>query len=308
MSGPTAAALDHRALFYDGHDELAAAAAPLLRDGVERGDPAVAIVAGAGADALREELGAATGEVEFRAADAFYDTPVRLLARWAQELADYRGGGRLRVVSEVPFGRRSPAVLREWARADAIFSTAFPDAPLDMLCTYDASVLPDAVLEHARATHPGLVAGGERVQNPDYGDPVAFLRALDAAPLAPPPGVVHELRFDDEPALVRRFAAERARMAGLAGERLDDVRVAVTEIATNAVLHGRAPRVIRAWVDGPSIVFEVEDAGEGIGSPLTGFLAPSVEATDGRGVWIARRLCDLVEVRGARVRMHLALA
>lgn len=308
MSRAAAPTLDHRALLYGGHDELVATAAPFLRESVERGETAVAILSGPRNDALRQALGAASGEVEFRAPEALYDTPVRLLARWAQELADHRGDGRLRVVSEVPYDHGPASAAREWARADALFASAFGHAPLDMLCTYDTSALPDAVLVDARSTHPYLVERGERLANPDYGDPIAFMRALDAAPLAPPAGVVHELAFDEEPVVARRFAAERARMAGLAGERLDDVRVAVTEIATNAVLHGRAPRVVRAWQDGGAIVFEIEDGGAGITSPLTGFLAPSVEATDGRGVWIARRLCDLVEVRGALVRLRFPLA
>jgi hypothetical protein len=72
-------------------------------------------------------------------------------------------------------------------------------------------------------------------------------------------------------------------------------------------VHGQPPHLIRTWRRNGSLLFEIQDAGGGIVSPLTGFLEPSLEATGGRGVWIARRLCDLVEVRGAQVRLHLVL-
>lgn len=306
MSCGHARASEHRALLYGSRDELVAAAVPFLREGVERDQRTVAVMGGGNADAIREGLGEAAARVRFRDPEDFYATPAGALSRWTVDLAAVPEGGRLRAVGEVAFPTGAPWAVREWARAEAIFSAAFSRAPVDMLCPY-ATTLPEAALASARATHPGLLDGEDRVDNDGFEDPMAFLRALDAEPLPEPHGPVAELRFDDQPAPARRFAAEHALHAGLSGRRLDDVRVSVSEIATNAVLHGRPPHHIRAWREDDRLVLEIEDGGAGIQSPLTGFLRPGLEQPGGRGVWIARQLCDLVEVRGAQVRLHVSL-
>jgi anti-sigma regulatory factor (Ser/Thr protein kinase) len=302
----SASGLDHRALIYRDDEELVATAAEHLRAGLEQGDAVLIVAGGARGAGLREALADGDGRVSVVAPETFYATPVGALAHWSHQLAAQPPAGRLRAVADVHVGAPPGAGPREWAREEAVFSAAFAHARVNLLCTYDAR-LGDEVLAGARATHARLVEDGASGESPAWSEPLEFLRALDADPLPAPRGRVDELRFDGAPAVARRFAAEHARMAGLSGERLDDARVAVTEIATNAVLHGRPPHVIRSWQQDGSLFFEIQDAGPGIDSPLTGFLQPRVDAPRGRGVWIARRVCDLVEIRGAQVRLQLVL-
>jgi anti-sigma regulatory factor (Ser/Thr protein kinase) len=106
---------------------------------------------------------------------------------------------------------------------------------------------------------------------------------------------------------VRRLIASTARAAGLARSRAEELVLAVNEVTTNSLVHGRPPATLRIWSGGGELVCEVSDCGEGIKDALAGQLAPSTDGLGGRGLWLARMLCDAVEVRngeGCTVTMH----
>jgi anti-sigma regulatory factor (Ser/Thr protein kinase) len=100
---------------------------------------------------------------------------------------------------------------------------------------------------------------------------------------------------------LRRTVRSFAREAGMADWRTDEVVLAVNEVATNAVIHGRPPATARVWHGDDEIVVEVADAGEGIDDALAGQLAPPPTALGGRGLWLTRLVCDAVEVRSKEV-------
>jgi anti-sigma regulatory factor (Ser/Thr protein kinase) len=70
--------------------------------------------------------------------------------------------------------------------------------------------------------------------------------------------------------------------------------VAVSEVATNALVHGRVPVRIRVWVSGAQVVCTVTDRGAGFDGRDPGLRHPDEDdlAPGGRGLWIARQLCD----------------
>lgn len=129
------------------------------------------------------------------------------------------------------------------------------------------------------------------------------VRVLDGASLC-------ELTFalGDLPT-VRRAVESAATGAGLSAPRVVEMVLAVNEVATNAVVHGRPPARLRVWKGDGEIIFEVSDVGEGIADPLVGQLRPPPNAPRGRGLWLARRLADALEVQngaGCTVRVHAA--
>ncbi|WP_433474704.1 ATP-binding protein [Spirillospora sp. CA-142024] len=91
---------------------------------------------------------------------------------------------------------------------------------------------------------------------------------------------------DRAPALARRFVAEWFREWGIADD--SDVRVVVSELVTNSLVHGEGPivvRVVRDERDGRPVI-EVWDSGEG---------RPEVQpedhaATCGRGLFMVSQL------------------
>jgi anti-sigma regulatory factor (Ser/Thr protein kinase) len=296
---PPHAGLDHRALVHAGLEGFAAGAGAFVREGLEREEAVCVVVGAAAGAALRDALGADARAVEFADAQAWYASPVRAIAALT---ARFAGDRPLRSVGEVPVTGFGDRHAREWYRYEAIVEHAFGERRGALLCAYDAR-LPEEVLAGVRATH-GVVDGGAAARR---GRAVDALGSLHARPLDAPPARAEALRFDDRPAPAREFATARAAAVGLTGRALDDLRVAVSEILTNAIVHGERPHMVHVWRDDGRVVCEVSDGGGGIESPLTGFLVPDRALPGGRGVWIARQLCDLVEVSGARVRLHMRL-
>jgi anti-sigma regulatory factor (Ser/Thr protein kinase) len=107
---------------------------------------------------------------------------------------------------------------------------------------------------------------------------------------------------------LRRTVGDHATASSLAPMRVADLVLAVSEAAANSLRHGGGQGELRWWADDRVVVCEVRDRGHVV-EPLAGRVRPGVEQPDGRGLWIAHQVCDLVEVRsgpdGTVVRMTM---
>jgi anti-sigma regulatory factor (Ser/Thr protein kinase) len=90
-------------------------------------------------------------------------------------------------------------------------------------------------------------------------------------------------------------ACARGRESGL----VEPFVLAVNEVATNAIVHGGGDGRVRLWVDDRELLCVVSDAGRGLDDALAGFTPPPRGRVGGRGLWIARQLCDSVRVSRA---------
>lgn len=94
-------------------------------------------------------------------------------------------------------------------------------------------------------------------------------------------------------------------------ERLKDAKLAASEIAANVFQHAADVARVRAWVSNGTFVFDIDDTGRGIPDPFAGYALPDPTGEAGRGLAIARRVADVVEIRttatGALVRLHFNL-
>lgn len=122
------------------------------------------------------------------------------------------------------------------------------------------------------------------------------------------------LRFEfDRDAItgVRHDIAGHASAAGLGGIRLDGFVLAVNEIMTNAVRHGGGHGLVTLWRTVGGLRCEVSDHGTGEPARFNGHALPPTEATGGRGLWLARHLCDSFAVEtgrdGTRVALTMAI-
>jgi anti-sigma regulatory factor (Ser/Thr protein kinase) len=94
---------------------------------------------------------------------------------------------------------------------------------------------------------------------------------------------------------LRGRAAAHARSLGMAPDRIGNLMVVVSELATNAIRHGGGTGRLTVWRQALDLYCRVRDHGTGIRDPHAGSTRPDLIAAGGRGLWICRQLCsDLV--------------
>lgn len=299
----------HEALFYAGEEEFLSATSAFLWEGLEAGEPTLVLLSAPKIEALRSELGAAADRIRFADMTEVGANPARIIPAW-REFVDshWPAGRRLRGIGEPIWAGQDPTALVECQRHEALLNVAFANTHgFRMLCAYDTSAVGADVLSEARCSHPHLHSRGVDLESPDY-------PGLDevAAPfgevLPEPASQPHTCVFQAGTlAALRQFVSRRATGAGLTGDRLNDLVLAVNEVATNSVLHGGGGGIARVWHEGGAVVCEVGDRGR-IADPLAGRERPALDQTTGYGLWLANQLCDLVQVRtfarGTAVRMR----
>jgi anti-sigma regulatory factor (Ser/Thr protein kinase) len=304
----------HQAMIYGSDQEFMDVARPFIEDGLEMQEPTLVAVQDRHVESLRGALGGAPDGVTLYPVEDWYETSARTrekFARWAAERTER--GGRVRLIGEPPWALGHEAQVRDWARHESVINVAFEDRPVTFICPYDARALPDQVLGHAHGTHPEIVDGAGTAPSPAYEDPLDFCARLDTSVDGPAaePAIELEFNLEDLPT-IRRVVGSFALDARLEVTRTEALVLAVNEITTNAVIHGRPPATVRLWNADGEVVVEVADRGDGIRDVLAGQLTPSTVSRDGRGLWMARQLSDAVEVSsdetGCSVTLRAATA
>jgi anti-sigma regulatory factor (Ser/Thr protein kinase) len=298
--------LVHQALLYRDAQQFLTAVVPFIRDGLDRGEPVLAVTPEAHSALLWDELGNAAGDVQFVDPSRWYEAPGRTLAachRYVEERRD--GHERVRVISEPVWSGWDEFQLAGWKRFEAILNIAFATVPAWLICSYDQRLLSPEMLADARRTHPQLSGGHD---NSDYADPNGYCAEWELELPPAPEGAYAALNFDGDPAPVRRFVVAQATRLGLPLGRLDDLILAVNEVATNSIRHGAGHGQVRVWRDERYLLCEVFDTGQAR-EGLFGLVPPNPHNEGGHGMWITRQLCDLVEIRtapkGTTVRLYL---
>ncbi|WP_100501646.1 sensor histidine kinase [Geodermatophilus chilensis] len=305
----------HDALFFSSPDELAVATVPFIREGLAAGDAVVVAASPATADVVRQAVdGDERVRVVERGASYARRTPAAVteFRRLADELSA-AGAPRIRVVGETDFGRTEREWL-EWQRYEAVVNDALGPWPLWGLCVFDTTRLPEPVLESVARTHPTVVVGRTRTPNPRFVDPAGYLRGLPV-PVEPLQATLPRLAVDDvaDPIALRHAVAAELAAVGGPREAVEDFLLAVDETTSNAVRHGGPPVGLRLWTSADRVVCSVTDHGPGLDDPFAGYGPAHGEdlSRGGMGVWLARQLCDHVDISsgpdGVTVRLSTAL-
>lgn len=117
------------------------------------------------------------------------------------------------------------------------------------------------------------------------------------------------LRYRASLARVREFTTARARRAGLPPRRVNDLVIAVAELAANTLVHTSGPGTLTLWITDDEVICQVQDQGQ-ITDPRAGMIRPAPDAPGGgRGLWVVHQVCDRVEIStgqaGTTVRVHM---
>lgn len=290
----TAPGLVHSAFFYRGESEYLGEVLPFVMDGVVRGDSVVVALPADKLALLRTALGEAVAGVEMSDMGEVGRNPANTFAMFAAALSAERPGRRLWAVAEPVWPTRTCYEYPACVQNEALYNVAFADCDLVTLCPYDAAGLPADVLADARRTHPLIRRGGRDIPSADYGWRKAFdeyNRPLAADPRAASfvvaePGDLSE---------ARTFASDRAHALGLSAERISDLHLIVTELATNSLNYSGTGCRLTLWRRAGELICEIRDGGR-FDDPMAGRRPAARNAVNGRGLLLVNALADLVRV------------
>jgi anti-sigma regulatory factor (Ser/Thr protein kinase) len=315
-AAPSGPALTHPALFYRGPTQFLAGVGGFVREAMAAGDPVFVAVPGERLEALRDALGPAAADVAWADMTRLGRNPGRILAAM-RDFADSHPGRAVRLVGEPIWAGRPAREIREATRHEALINIAFRGRTATVLCLYDVTLLPAAVVSGARRTHPTVMEDGRCRSSEGYTEPALVCSDCDA-PLPEPPSAETMPFAAGQLGLVRDFvetwmcALPAWSRPDAPGPSAQDFVLAVSEAAANSIAHAGGRGVLRLWREGARLVAEISDRGV-LADPLAGRGRPRPDSADGgRGLWIINQLCDLVEMRalptGTTLRLHMETA
>jgi anti-sigma regulatory factor (Ser/Thr protein kinase) len=310
--------LVHEGLLYHNSVEYVAGTVPFVEAGLSAGEPVLVAVPRPRRELIADELGAGAGSVRFLDMVDSGSNPNRIIPQMLRGFVDEFRNQPVRVVGEQIWAERSPEEIPGCVRHEALINVVLAEAPLTILCPYDAGALHPGVLHYAQRTHPIMMCGGVRHEQSGYTNPYDVVALLNQ-PLPEPAVPVTELAFDAANlSSVRGWVGDMARRIGLPIERVVDLEWATNEIVTGAVSHSAGYGVLRLWQEPGRIVCEVRGQSDmrewmsGVGRVMPGrhpFGRCAEEEERKRGLPLANKLCDLVqtytEPNSTTTRLHL---
>lgn len=301
----------HHALIHSSDDDLIGGLRWFVRDGLVADQPVVAAVSDRTATLLSDALGPDRQRLRFLDAAAVYENPRKALRNFEALLKEDSAADAdcVHLVGEIPFGAIASA-QREWMRYESALNSLLAHAPVRSVCTYDRRTLPAEVVASAARTHPLLATPAGWCYSDDYLPPARFLPELTAWERSQA-SLLTDLTVGRDLSRVRGTVRRHATAQGAAPERLDQFVNAVNEVVTNAVTHGQEPVRLRLLADEHMLMCRISDCGTGLDDPLAAYRLPATneEQEGGRGLWLARELCDVVELesRPDGFAVHLAM-
>jgi anti-sigma regulatory factor (Ser/Thr protein kinase) len=292
--GSAYGALSHPGFLYHEVTEFFDIVSGFVVQGLAAGTPVLVALPGKKSDLLRASL--KMEGAHFVDMAELGRNPARIIPAIHEFHEDY-GGEPIRFVGESIWLGRSVAETREAVRHEALINLAFADCPVTVLCPYDAEALPRYVIEQAWRIHPVVIEGGLARRSGAYTDPEAVYADV-AWPLeeAPTDAEVREFRTDMDLTRMRSLVQQFGWAASLSVDRVDDLVLAVSEVASNSVQHGGGAGSLAMWCDDRSaVVAEIRDRGH-ITDPLVGRYPPG-PGMEVKGLWLVNQLCDLVQIR-----------
>ena len=343
----TAPDFRHQACVYGSDQEFLAMALPFVEEGFRRGEPVLAATTSANLELLSEALGGRADRLDFAETAYFGRRPPQRVAAFerywrhtaahAGSAANGNGPRHVRIIAEPVWAGRSRAEAAAWKQMESQLNALLTDTNIWMICPYDARIASPDVLADALRTHPQRIDGTGISVSDDYLEPVHF-RALSpaAAPLEPPPARAARLSWSSPApgsAELRGFVADHATLLGLERERAELLVLAVAEVArllAHAAAETEEPVVaapfaegfpcsngsVAIWSKARTVSVELTQPGprpadSALDDPTLGYRLPRPDGPQpGEGLWLARQICESVEVRtsdtGCTVRMELA--
>jgi anti-sigma regulatory factor (Ser/Thr protein kinase) len=286
----------HVAALYASDEQLRDLLLPYLDQGLLRHEAILAVISEDARRVLCDALGDAADRVQWGCPGVSYDRLGQVLEGFADYLArQHRAGVGTRVIGEFD-ADSNPDRVSQYLRYESMANEVYAPYGYPVVCLWDQRRYSPEVLAHVRAVHPQLLDTSGPIANSEYCLPIDYLTRDQRSPPAAPVDLdllVHLDSADDLGELRRRLRSWGAS-CGMGGPDTDDIVIAVDEIATNALEHGKPPACVRGWTTPDALFVQVDDQGRASIPATTGYQRPSTDARRGRGIWIARHLADVM--------------
>jgi anti-sigma regulatory factor (Ser/Thr protein kinase) len=308
QASPVTDTFVHPALFYQNDTEYLAGTVPFITDGLANQEPVAVAVPGPRLVLLQAELGSASEQVRFLDMTVVGRNPGRIIPGVLRAFADDHRTGRVRIIGEPIWPGRSETEYPACVQHEALINLAFAGRSVSILCPYDTAGLAPEVIADAVATHPVLIDSTGHSVSEDYA-PEQVVAAYNQ-PLPVPANAVSAV-FDAKALRgLRPFAADYGREAGLTDERVDDLVLVLTELATNCVEHGGGSGTAHFWTAENCLICQVTNDAA-LNDPLVGRNPAAPDQLRGRGVLLVNHLADLVRMHTTTsrtaIQAHFAL-
>ncbi|MDX6588649.1 MAG: hypothetical protein QOI31_3122 [Solirubrobacterales bacterium] len=165
--------LEHSAFLYSADDQFQATMGSFLAEGLERGEPTLAMTTSGNIELLRAELGKDAQDVKFVVSSDWLTSPANALGEFSSFAVSKIGGGApwARFIAQPIWEGRSDSEVRLWTRFESLFNLLFATAPLTVVCPYDERSVPSEVVRDAHRTHPHIMGRDALTESPDYRGP-----------------------------------------------------------------------------------------------------------------------------------------
>jgi anti-sigma regulatory factor (Ser/Thr protein kinase) len=299
----------HLALIYRGRDEFVDCVTTYVRQGLAADESVFVMASRPKIEGLRDALGDDARSVEFADAEVGYQPQVRATLE-CLGYVEQQKGRRSRLVAEQVLGRRTPVEVEDYLRMESAANVVYQPYPVEILCPYDSSALRPELVEACRRTHAELLDEGGVRASARFVAPDRFIRDSTTVPAAPASARSMTCHSAADLPAARRFVQGELRRVGLTEPVADDVVLAVSELLSNALSHGRPPVRLSTYAEdlaggNPVLACHVDDAGRAPVDPLAGYAPPRGLGVHGRGLWMARQLCDSVQVGADHTGTHV---
>jgi anti-sigma regulatory factor (Ser/Thr protein kinase) len=292
----------HAALLHRDPEEFTAGVLGFVRAGVRAHEPVLVAGSGPGLRLLRAELGAEDDLVTW--SDLARCDPGPGVVDLMRSFALRYAGRPVRCVQEVAWPGRPHGDTAETMRQETLINRAFAQVPATIMCAYDTRAAA-GVLAGAERAHPSLIRAGQAQPSRHFA-----ATGPGELPLSPPPAAAMVLRYREDQARLRGATADYGRASGLDEDRVQDVVLAVGELAGNTLKHTSGPGTLTMWRADGELLAQIDDSGH-IRGPLPGIQPGTPGLAGSQGLWLVHQLCDLVDIRtgpgGTSIRLHVRL-
>ncbi len=307
MTMETEQSLVHSALFYRTERDYADSVVPLVNEWLGKSEPVMISVPSHRIGLLRAALGP-TAKAESLIMTDIAEVgrnPGRLLGMLGSFVQRHRDQP-VRMIGEPVWPGRSAAEYPACVQHEALFNVALAAHDATGLCLYDASQLDTRALADARLTHPLIWQDGAHQHNPEYAVETALDRCNE--PLATSPAAAtYTVSEFTELSGARRFGSRYGRFLGMSADRIADLQLIATELATNSLCHTGGVCRLAFWHDDGHLVCEARDIGHWT-DPLAGCRPPAARPS---GLYVVNAVADLVRIHtsaaGTTIHAYLRL-